>query len=192
MTTTEEEILELKKLLITKNGSSWIDFMDHIYDKFSDILKKGKPKYSAISSSIIGRSGFNSWREMIETKENKGGLGWKYSSFDSWKRAYSIVKKHPYLREKNISASQINSMSRKTKNKIGFPSTQEMFNKELSEQKNIKRNYPKEAIDEINALKDKIKALEKLIPTTGGVVIEKHFEINISPEILKMEKPDWL
>jgi len=120
-----QQLEELKDLLGTESGDKWISFMDYVHRELSLILKRGKPKKIDIENSIIGKAGFQSWREMIEESEKKGGLGWNYGSFDLWKRSYSVVLEYPYLRELELTASQINTI--KKESKPNFPKSMDEF-----------------------------------------------------------------
>jgi len=139
-------VQKLKDLLGTESGNNWLNFMDYIHDELSLILKQGKPKKADIEKSIIGQSGFASWREMIEASEKNNGLGWSHASFDSWKRAYSVVLKHSYLRKLELTASQINTIQRESK--PDFPKTLDEF-KAFSDTRKIKQ-----AKQHQNSLKD--------------------------------------
>ena len=149
MNVTENPILVVKKLkdlLGTESSDNWINFMDYIHQELSLILKIGKPRAVDIENSFIGQVGFKSWREMIDAREDEGGLAWNHASFDAWKRAYSVVLKHSYLRELELTASQINTMQRESK--PDFPTS-------LSEFKAFSDNRKEKQVEQHqNSLKD--------------------------------------
>jgi hypothetical protein len=101
------DVTKLVDLLGSESGSRWIEFMDEIKRDLSNILRQGKPKKEDIEASIIGQSGFESWSDMVNAPTNAGGLGWNIASFNAWRRAYSLIETHSYLRNYEFSASQI-------------------------------------------------------------------------------------
>lgn len=121
---------KLIKLLGSESGDKWLEFMDYVNQNLSHILKRGKPRIQDIENSIIGKSGFKTWKDFIESSTQTGGLGWKIATFDSWKRAYSIVCNYEFLRDLELSASFINTIYRETK--PNFPKTESEFNEFLA------------------------------------------------------------
>ncbi len=109
------QIETLKELLGAESGASWIAFMDYVKTELAHVLTRGKPRKKDIEESIIGQAGFTSWSEMIETPTAENGLGWNLAAWDSWKRAYSLIQKYPYLRYLELTASAINTVHRETK-----------------------------------------------------------------------------
>jgi len=124
------DIEKLIELLGSESGDKWLEFMDYVNQNLSHILKRGKPKIEDIEQSIIGKSGFKSWKEFIESPTTEGGLSWNLSTFDSWKRAYSIVCNYDFLRDLELSASFINTIYRETK--PNFPTSEDEFNEFIS------------------------------------------------------------
>jgi flagellar motility protein MotE (MotC chaperone) len=99
--------------------------MDFIESSLPFILRgAGRPTTEEIASSAIGYGGFTSWREMIESSPAWGGLGWSYDTYKAWKKAYSLVQQHPYLRNLALSSSEINTVRRENKE---FPASLEAF-----------------------------------------------------------------
>lgn len=134
MTNSEEQITKIRSLLGVESSGKWIELMDYIYLVLSDVLTIGKPTKKAIEQSIIGENGFTSWREMFTTSQEKGGFGSNYSSYEAWKRAYAVVTKYPYLRELELTASQINTINRETKG--FFPANLSEYEALLNERDN--------------------------------------------------------
>lgn len=147
MATSLEKITRIKLLLGVESSDKWIELMDYIYVVLSDVLTVGKPTKSSIENSIIGENGFKSWKEMFTTAQNKGGFGGNYSSYEAWKRAYSIVLKFEYLRDLELTASQINTINRETK--PNFPTNSDEFKAILSargdKQRQMQQNSLKDA-----------------------------------------------
>lgn len=115
----------LRESLGSESAGRWLQVMDLIRASLPFLLQKaGRPSNEEVSSSAIGRAGFTSWRDMIEAAPEQGGLGWSYDSYKSWKKAYALVLKHPYLRDLSLSASEINTISRENPE---FPSSLEEF-----------------------------------------------------------------
>ena len=128
------EVQQLRDILGTESGNAWLDFMDYAHEVLAGIVdSRGKPTKEAIENSIIGEAGFDSWKGMIEAPVAAGGLGWNNSAWDSWKRAYRVVLAHPYLRDMELSTSQINTVHRETKDsEEGFPANTEAMNAYLN------------------------------------------------------------
>jgi hypothetical protein len=115
----------LRELLGSESAGQWILFMDSLGSSLPFILRgAGRPTTEEIASSSIGAGGFTSWREMIESSPAWGGLGWSYDTYKAWKKAYSLVLKHEYLRDLALSSSEINTIQRENKT---FPASLEEF-----------------------------------------------------------------
>lgn len=155
------DVNKLVDLLGSESGNRWIEFMDEIKKELSQILRKGKPRKEDIEASIIGRSGFKSWAEMVNAPAEAGGLSWNLATFDSWRRAYSLVEAHPFLREYEFSASQINTFYRETK--PDFPNSQESLDTFLAA-----RSDSQESL-RLNSLKDAQKRADELERELIGV-----------------------
>jgi len=120
------EIDKLIEILGTESGNAWLNFMDYTHEILADVIaSKGKPTQETISESIIGQAGFTSWKGMVETSVSSGGLGWNISAWNQWKRAYRVVKRHPYLRDVEVTPSQINTLWNELKEE--FPTDLEGF-----------------------------------------------------------------
>lgn len=115
----------LREKLGSESAGRWIDFMDLIGHSLPFLLRSaGRPTNEEIASSAIGAAGFKSWRDMVEHSPAWGGLGWSYDTYKAWKKAYSLVLRHPYLRDLSLSSSEINTIQRENKE---FPASLEAF-----------------------------------------------------------------
>ncbi len=114
----------IRENLGSESAGQWINVMDLIRSSLPFLLQAGRPTNEQIASSDIGLAGFSGWRDMVETLPKNGGLGWSYDSYKAWKKAYSLVLKHPYLRDLSLSSSEINTIQRENKE---FPATLEAF-----------------------------------------------------------------
>lgn len=157
-------VKELQKLLGTESGTAWLNFMDHVKAELSQVLKAGKPRQIDIENSIIGQNGFSSWKEMIESPTDQKGLGWNYSTFDMWKRAYNVVLKFPFLRsQEELTPSLINTIWRETK--PNFPDSAENLalhmEKRTSKQRDKQQNSLKDAQKRNDELTKQLEARER-------------------------------
>lgn len=148
------DVKKLVELLGSESGSRWIEFMDELNAELGHILRRGKPKAADIENSMIGRLGFGSWAEMVQAPTEAGGLSWNLATFDSWRRAYSVVQKYAFLREYEFSASQINTFQRETK--PNFPDSQDALDAFLAA-----RNDSQESL-RLNSLRDAQKRADEL------------------------------
>lgn len=115
----------LREKLGADSAGQWIDFMDSLGASLPFLLRSaGRPSNAEIANSAIGAGGFTSWRQMVESSPAWGGLGWSYDTYKSWKKAYALVQKHPYLRDLMLSSSEINTIQRENKE---FPASREAY-----------------------------------------------------------------
>jgi hypothetical protein len=125
---TDTAVLQMCDYLGAESGNQWLNFMDYTYEILGNIVSgRGKPSAELIKESIIGKAGFTSFKEMIEAPVADNGLGWNISAWNAWRRAYSVVIKHPYLRDLELTASNINTIYNELK-KEGFPDNIDDFN----------------------------------------------------------------
>jgi hypothetical protein len=119
--------------------TNWLDFMDCIYDEFSFLSHRGKPTKKIIDDAFDG-SDFTSMSEFVSAEN---GLNWNMSGWNSWKRAYKNIKEVSYLRDTNLTSSQINTIAKELKkSKKDFPESLENFQIFLKErQKNLKLDH---------------------------------------------------
>jgi hypothetical protein len=152
-------------------GEAWITFMDTVKSELSDVLKQGKPRRESIENSVIGELGFKSWIDFIEAPRNENGLAWNQASWKLYKRAYSVVEKHPYLRQTELSASFISTLNRELSE---FPATLESLEYEIKTR--ASKLEAKKGVSllasrqEINDLKDQVADLNiKLAEQRGKI-----------------------
>lgn len=104
---------KLLELLGAESSGGWLVFMDELriqlpflFLKEDKTGKPGRPMKELIAESYIGEHGFKSWEAMVKHKD---GLNWSYDTYKKWRLAYNLVGKHPYLRELDLTYSQINT-----------------------------------------------------------------------------------
>lgn len=84
--------------------ASWMQFMDEIRQSMPFLLEQGRPTSEQIQNSPIGEAGYTSWKDYVESE-----LNWNQHSWRAWQKAYKHVLQHPWLREVEATASQINT-----------------------------------------------------------------------------------
>lgn len=89
------------------NPAQWMIFMDAVTTHLPDILSSGRPSSAAISRCLIGQHGFNSWKEMIEASNSDNGLGWNFSAWKAWRRAWTVIQEYPWLRNESLTSSEV-------------------------------------------------------------------------------------
>lgn len=106
------------------NPSQWMDFMDAVTRLLPDVLSSGRPTKESIQRCAIGQLGFTSWQAMIEAPTDTNGLGWNFSAWKAWRRAWSTVEAHPWLRQEAMTSSEVNTLAQDCKrNDEPFPSS---------------------------------------------------------------------
>jgi len=125
--TAEKARAELfSALKMADNPSAWMDFMETVTRLLPDILSSGRPSTESINRSPIGQLGFKSWQAMIEAPADAHGLGWNFSAWKAWRRAWSVVQTHPWLRQEALTSSEINTWANDFKQKgTEFPGSME-------------------------------------------------------------------
>jgi ABC-type uncharacterized transport system permease subunit len=163
-----ENTLQLKKQLITLLGteskSAWMNFMEFLDSEMKFLSSKGRPSKSEIEKSIIGESGFTSWQMMCDSATSENGLGWSYNTYRLWKKSWNVVCEFPYLKELELSASEINSVYLDcNKQNIEFPNSAEDFGLFKKASKSVKRAENAQANEilstELSEAKAKIQLL---------------------------------
>ncbi len=152
----------LRDLLGAESGDQWVDFMDYVNEHLADVLKRGAPSAEAIKNTFIGQAGFDSWTAMIESPVANGGLGWKKSAWNSWRKAFLQVRKFEYLREVETTASHINTVYRETK--PDFPAYRTEWDahkrKREVEQGERQQKSLKAAQEAVAGMKDRLEVAE--------------------------------
>lgn len=158
----------LREKLGSESTGKWIEFMDSVGASLPFLLRSaGRPTTEEIARSQITAGGFTSWRQMIETSPDLGGLGWSYDTYKAWKKAYNLVLKHPYLRDLALSSSEINTIQRENKE---FPATLEAFE--------ALKNGRKDAQEELR--QNSVAALQKQLFVAKKEVTEAQNGLAIS------------
>ncbi len=93
------------------NPAQWMSFMETVTRLLPDVLSSGRPTREAIQRSPIGQLGFASWSDMIEAPVDRNGLGWNFSAWKAWRRAWAVVEAHPWLRNQPMTSSEINVLA---------------------------------------------------------------------------------
>lgn len=116
---------ELLRALGTENNpGQWMEFMQTVTRLLPDVLSSGRPTKEAINRSAIGQLGFASWQAMIEAPTGVSGLGWNFSAWKAWRRAWSVVQVQPWLLDQTITSSELNTLANDLrKDGIPFPSS---------------------------------------------------------------------
>lgn len=92
------------------NPAQWMVFMSTVTRLLPEVLSPGRPTRAAIQRSAIGQLGFKSWREMLEAPTDADGLGWNWSGWKAWRRAWTTVQAYPWLRDQPMGSSEINTL----------------------------------------------------------------------------------
>lgn len=145
----------LESLGSENNPSQWLTFMETMLQVLPEILSSGRPSKTVIENCLIGRLGFSSWKEMLETPVNKNGLGWSVSGWNSFKRAWNTVEKYPYLKTKNLKSGWINKYVHQWKDE--FPETSEAFDEKVANSKEIEKEKRKQKVEqELDLLRQQV------------------------------------
>jgi hypothetical protein len=94
--------------LLDSATDGWIEFMDKVGQYLGPIVRAaGKPSKAELAKTMVGALGFKSWREMIEADLLVGGLGWKFSTYQQWRKAYAVVNDIEGMREQKLTPAEI-------------------------------------------------------------------------------------
>ena len=103
---------ELLRALGTENNpGQWMLFMQAVTRLLPDVLSSGRPTKEAINRCAIGQLGFSSWQAMIEAPTDISGLGWNFSQWKAWRRAWSVVQEHQWLLDEEMTSSELNTLA---------------------------------------------------------------------------------
>lgn len=103
---------ELVAALGTENTpGQWMTFMATVTRLLPDVLSSGRPSKEAIQRSPIGQLGFSSWQQMIEAPTDVSGLGWNFSAWKAWRRAWTVVQAYPWLEAQPLNSSEVNTLA---------------------------------------------------------------------------------
>lgn len=136
----------------------WMEFMDAVTRLLPEVLSPGRPARVAIQRSLIGQLGFTSWREMIEAPTDAGGLGWNWSGWKAWRRAWATVQAYPWLRGQPMGSSEVNALQLEC-NRTGqpFPQSPEEL---AARQEQRQAAAAEQRSNSINALTSQLQAAE--------------------------------
>lgn len=177
------------------NPSQWMIFMKTCEELIPTVMTSGRPTDKAISSSMIGQLGFDSWKAMIEAPTSASGLGWKWEGWRSFRRAWTVVSNNPYLLDMDLKAGWINSAVASIKrNGDEFPATKEDFDiyqqQESERAKTRKENSVVGLKQEIVDLKSQINILQKELAKQTGIaetMVKSNKELTLRNEQLIQE-----
>lgn len=124
---------ELRLLLGAESAGAWVKFMDLIVQKLPFLITAGRPTKAHIANSSIGKAGFTSWAEMVTAPSEQEGLAWNISQWKQWRRAFGFVLRHPYLRDLEITASEVVRMANHAGDK--FPDSLERWSETTEKRK---------------------------------------------------------
>ncbi len=153
------------------NPQQWMEFCETIDKHIPEMSTKGRMSKKEVEQSLIGKLGFDSFKSYIESDLEEGGLGWSSGGWNAYRRAWSLVKKHPYLRQLEIKSGWLNAFANQCKKAdIEFPTTIEAYN-EIQESKAEARENNKDAkldeqskriIEQENLIENQSVELEEL------------------------------
>ena len=146
-----------KTLRDADNPSAWMTFMETVTRLLPDVLSSGRPSKDSIQKSAIGQLGFNSWQEMIEAPADQNGLAWNISAWKAWRRAWATVQSNPWLRNENLTSSEVNTLSQEFKGS-DFPDSREKYEELKKERKDAAE---KRRTDTVASLKKRADDAEK-------------------------------
>lgn len=147
------------------NPSQWMIFMECVDKYIPELTSKGRPSNKQIENSLIGRLGFKSWKEMLNAPIENNGLNWSDGGWNSWRRAWTVVKEYPFLRNEPIKAGWINALTNELKRAgITFPKNKDEYVQIQKKREEIsaenKQNKAKESENLINELNNQIQDLK--------------------------------
>jgi hypothetical protein len=158
-------LVTLKAMLGTETGNTWISFMQTVEDELPILSKAGAPTKMQIRESAIGKAGFSSWKAMVEN-----GLEWNMNSWKAWRRAWSKVKEFPYLRTLDLTASEINTITKLTDN---FPLNLDELEKFRSSKKSIADEKRQNSILALQSQIVKLEVKISVLETSKAVVLSE-------------------
>lgn len=149
----------------------WQIFMRTVRSEMPVLFKEGRTSKHDIERSIVGILGFNSWREMLETSVQNGGLGVSFSRWKEWSRAYSVISDLDDFHKSDLTPSEIIRMSQHCKkNDIEFPTTVAQYEQiRQAKSDDLKTEKEQSIADfqaEIQRLKDENQSLKMRVRDT--------------------------
>jgi hypothetical protein len=150
---------QLVSALGTENvPGQWMIFMEAVTRLLPDVLSSGRPPKEAIARCAIGQLGFTSWKAMIEAPTVDGGLGWNWSAWRAWRRAWTVVQAYPWLRAAQMTASEIYTLSQDCKrDEMSFPASRQELEAAQAARKNVQEQR---RADSVAALQERVATAE--------------------------------
>lgn len=164
MLVIDKDLRDKHQRLVTALGSEanpgqWMQFMETVAELIPHVVvNAGRPSIGEVQSSLIGRLGFSSWKEMLETKRDSNGLEWSTGGWNAFRRAWSLVEQYPYLRDLPVRAGWLNSLSAQLKrDETDFPGDLESYQSLLEAREQARIESRTETLSE---LKTRLEAAE--------------------------------
>jgi hypothetical protein len=159
---------ELLAALGTENSPGhWMIFMDAVTKLLPDVLSSGRPTAEAIRRCAIGQLGFASWQAMIEAPVEAGGLDWNVSAWKAWRRAWSAVEAHQWLRGEQLTSSEINTIANESRREnMDFPSSKEEIDTFQKARKDAQEKRKSESVAELTKKADDAQAAAQAATAT--------------------------
>jgi len=174
------------------NPAQWMVFMGAVTRRLPDVLSSGRPTKEAIQRSAIGQLGFTSWQAMVEAPVDASGLGWNFSGWKAWRRAWTVVQAYPWLRDQPFTSSEVNAIALECKaQNAPFPQSLDDLNamrearadakakakaeshQGLTERAERAEKGLADAVASVSALSAQVKHLEAQLATAIGQVAEQ-------------------
>lgn len=152
------------------NPSQWMLFMSAVRKHLPDILSRGRPSIEAVQRSLIGQHGFSSWQEMVEAPVDGGGLGWSWSAWRQWSRAWRVVEDHQWLKDEPLTAAQVIAISEDIR-KSGEPWPANADELAQVREKTLAAKKEQQA-ESLTALKDRVKTLENELSSAKSLTAQ--------------------
>jgi hypothetical protein len=134
--------------------AQWMVFMATVTELLPEVLSSGRPSADAIRRSPIGQLGFGSWKAMVEAPVAEGGLGWSWSAWRQWRRAWHTVEQHPWLREQSVTAAEVNRYAQQFKD--DFPASPDELEQK---QQQIEAERAEKRSQTLSALQSEVEGL---------------------------------
>ena len=112
-----------------QDPKAWMRFMEYAEAHLPLLAGAGRPKQADIDASLIGQAGCKNWQQFLEEK-----VGMKWSAWIAWRKAWLIVKEYPWMKQADISSSQVNTL----KKNDAIPSTLKEWQSLQSEKEKLK------------------------------------------------------
>lgn len=153
---------ELVAALGTENNpSQWMTFMQTVTRLLPDILSSGRPTKESIQRSAIGQLGFASWQAMIDAPTDIGGLGWNFSAWKAWRRAWTVVQTYPWLLDQPMTSSEVNNLANDIRKEgVPFPGSPEEMKAAIEARKTAQERRKGESVQ---ALTERAEMAEKAL-----------------------------